>query len=332
MSGGLLLALSTQAFAEAKVDFVKQIRPIFHDTCYKCHSASAKKIKGGFRMDSVELFRKGGKDAAEKVLVPGSPDKSDVYHRISLPKDDDDVMPPDKSDAPPHLTKTQIDLIKAWISQGADFGKWKEDGLKESAVNDASGDKADATSDEGPKEIALPQVAAADAGALDKLRQAGALALPLAQGTNLLSVEFTSNASQITDQQIALLEPLAVQIYDLNLANTKVTDAGLSVLDGMKNLHRLHLEKTAVTDGGLAHLKNLTALEYVNLYSTGVTDAGLVDLAALKGLKNIYLWQSKVTNAGADTLKKSLPSVAVDLGWKEPTTAAATLPSAAEPK
>ena len=189
-----------------------------------------------------------------------------------------------------------------------------------------TGDKPDVT-DEGPKEIPLPQVAAADPAALEKLRAAGALALPLAQGTNLLSVEFTSNASTITDRQVALLAPLAEQIYDLNLANTKVTDAGLAVLDGMKNLHRLHLEKTAVTDAGLSHLKGLTALEYINLYNTSVTDAGLVDLTALKGLKNVYLWQSKVTNNGADSLKKSLPSVAIDLGWKEPTTAAATGPA-----
>jgi hypothetical protein len=65
-------------------------------------------------------------------------------------------------------------------------------------------------------------------------------------------------------------------------------------------------------------------LEYLNLYNTAVTDAGVADLSNLKALKNVYLWQSKVTDAGADTLKKAIPSVAVDLGWKEPTTAAAT--------
>jgi hypothetical protein len=323
IGGGLLLALSAQAFAADKVDFDKQIRPIFAGTCYKCHAGS--KHKGDLKLDSVENIKKGGKEAGSKAMIPGNAEKSDMIRRIVLPKDDDDVMPPDgKGD---HLTKAQIELIKKWINEGADFGKWTKDDVKETSDAGKTGDKTE-VADEGPKEIPLPQVAAADAAALEKLRAAGALALPLAQGTNLLSVEFTSNASTTTDQQIALLAPLAVQMYDLNLANTKVTDAGLTVLDGMKNLHRLHLEKTGITDAGLAHLKGLTSLEYVNLYNTSVTDAGLVDLTALKGLKNIYLWQSKVTNAGADTLKKSLPSVAVDLGWKEPTTAAATGPAA----
>jgi hypothetical protein len=320
----LLLALSAQSFAEEKVDFQKQIQPIIAGTCYKCHGGS--KHKGDLKLDSVEGFKKGGKEAKDKVLIAGNAEKSDLLRRIILPKDDDDVMPPDGKGE--HLTKAQVELIKKWISEGADFGKWKKDDVKDAADAGTPGAKT-ADAEEGPKEIPLPTVTAADAGALDKLRQAGALALPLAQGTNLLSVEFTSNASTITDQQVALLAPLAAQIYDLNLANTKVTDSGLVALDGMKNLHRLHLEKTAVTDAGLAHIKGLASLEYLNLYSTGVTDAGILDLSTLKGLKSLYLWQSKVTNSGADNLKKSLPSVAVDLGWKEPTTAAATLPATA---
>ena len=315
ITGGFQLALSAQGFADEKVDFVKQIHPIFADTCYKCHAGT--KHKGDLRLDSVEAIKKGGKDAKDKVLIAGNPDKSDMFRRICLPKDDDDVMPPDGKGE--HLTKPQQDLIKAWIAQGADFGTWKEDHVKAADADTKPSDTADAS--EGPKEIVLPQVAVADAGALDKLRNAGALALPLAQNTNLLAVEFTSNASQITDQQVALLAAVGTQVYDLNLANTKVTDSGLAALEGMKNLHRLHLEKTGVTDAGLSHLKMLTSLEYLNLYNTAVTDAGLSDLSGLKALKNIYLWQSKVTDTGADSLKKAIPAVAVDLGWKEPTTA-----------
>ena len=71
------------------------------------------------QLDSVEHIRKGGKEAGAKVLIPGDPEKSDMIRRIVLPKDDDDVMPPDgKGD---HLTKAQIDLIKKWINEGARF-------------------------------------------------------------------------------------------------------------------------------------------------------------------------------------------------------------------
>lgn len=326
MSGCLILALCAAAHADDKVDFIKQIQPIFAHSCYKCHAGT--KHKGDLKLDSVEAIRKGGKDAKDKVLVAGSPDKSDLYRRVVLSKDDDDVMPPDgKGD---HLTPAQADLVKAWIAQGADFGTWTEEKAAAAAdtAGPAAGKTADAAPDDaGPKEIALPQVAAGDAGAMDRLRQAGALVLPLAQNTNLLSVEFTSNAGQVTDEQAALLAPLSEQIYDLNLAGTKVSDEGLKVLEGMKNLHRLHLEKTGVSDAGLVHLKNLSALEYLNLYNTSVSDAGLGDLSGLKAVRNLYLWQSKVTDAGADGLKKSLPTAAIDTGWKEPVTASATEPS-----
>jgi YHS domain-containing protein len=104
----------------------------------------------------------------------------------------------------------------------------------------------------------------------------------------------------------------------LDLANSQISDAGLANLAGLKNLTRLHLENTGVGDAGLAHLKGLTNLEYLNLYNTQVTDAGLANLTGLKNLKKLYLWQSKVTEAGAAELQKSLPEVAVNLGWKEP--------------
>jgi hypothetical protein len=56
----------------------------------------------------------------------------------------------------------------------------------------------------------------------------------------------------------------------------------------------------------------------LNLYHTSVSDAGLAQLQGLKKLKNVYLWQSKVTDEGAETLKKALPTLSVDMGWKEP--------------
>ncbi|MDB5174523.1 MAG: ribonuclease inhibitor [Phycisphaerales bacterium] len=309
----LLLSWAGSASAADKVDFDKQIRPIFSASCYKCHAGS--KHKGDFKLDSLEAIKKGGKDAKDKVIVAGDPGKSDLFRRVSLPKDDDEVMPPDGKGE--RLKPEQVELVKAWITEGASFGDWKEDKVVATPDDKSPGDKA-AGESEGPKEIPLPQVAAADAGALDKLRQAGAQVLPLAQGTNLLSVEFTSNAAQIADHQVEMVASIAPQIYDLNLANTKVTDGGLKALEGMKNLHRLHLEKTAITDGGLPHLKGLASLEYLNLYNTAVTDAGLAQLEGLKGLKNLYLWQSKVTDAGAEGLKKSLPTLSIDTGWKEP--------------
>jgi hypothetical protein len=180
----------------------------------------------------------------------------------------------------------------------------------------------------------LPQVAAADPGALDKLRQGGARALPLAQGINLLDVGFSSGGD-VADAQLALLAPIATQVYELNLAGSKVTDAGLTHIAPLTNLRRLHLEKTGVTDAGLEKVKGLTNLEYLNLYSTAVTDAGLAHLSGMKNLKNLYLWQTKVTADGAANLKKSLPSVTINRGEEltiaPPPPAAAVAAAAGKP-
>jgi hypothetical protein len=49
--------------------FEKHIRPVLVEHCYECHSASAAAPKGGLRLDTAELVRKGGESGA--VIVPG---------------------------------------------------------------------------------------------------------------------------------------------------------------------------------------------------------------------------------------------------------------------
>jgi hypothetical protein len=297
-----VVAMAGVVRAEDKVDFAKQIRPIMADSCYKCHGE--KKQKGKLRLDSLAAFQAGGKDG--KVIEPGNPDKSELYRRIILPKDDDDVMPPEGDPVP----KDKIALIKTWIAQGASFGDWKSD-------VGAAGATAGASDQAGPAEPQLPTVAVADSAALSKIRGTGALAMPLAQNTNLLEIDMNLVGDHIADGQLADLSPVAQQVAVLNLARTKVTDDGLKAVEPLTNLRRLHLENTKITDAGLAHLKGLTNLEYLNLYGTPVTDAGLANLEGLKNLKALYLWQTKVTPAGVDALKKALPKCEINTGWEK---------------
>lgn len=295
-----MLFLAGPALAADKVDFAKEVRPIFAQTCYKCHGP--KKEKGKLRLDSMEAILKGGKDG--KVIEAGNPDKSDLYQRIVLPKDSDDIMPPEGDPLP----KEKTDLVKRWIAEGANFGDWKSD----------ANNIAEAPTGGGPKEVQLPKVAAADPAAMDKLRQAGALAMPLAQNTNLVEVDLNLAGDHVDDAFLSQLEPIATQVYALNLARTKITDDGLKAIQNLKNLCRLHLENTKITDAGLTHLKGLSNLEYLNLYGTGVTDSGLSELEGLKNLRAVYLWQTKVTPAGAEKLQKALPQCQVNVGWEEP--------------
>jgi len=95
-----------------KINFVKDIQPIFEFNCVACHREGY--AKGGLRMDTRELTFKGGDSGVG--VVPFLAEKSPVYTSTTLSIDDEAVMPPKAKD---RLTKDEIEFIKLWINQGA---------------------------------------------------------------------------------------------------------------------------------------------------------------------------------------------------------------------
>jgi hypothetical protein len=161
------------------------------------------------------------------------------------------------------------------------------------------------------KAAADPAVAAA----MQKVNATGASLMPIAADAKTFRFTALNVAKEFGDAGLEPLLPIADKIASLDIARSKVTDAGLKALAGMKNLKELHLEGTGISDAGLDQLKGLAELEYINLYSTKVTDAGMARLAALSKLKAIYLWQSGVTKAGVAALKAKLPKAHINTGW-----------------
>src|SRR5205814_1027614 len=102
-------------------DFNRDIRPILSENCYKCHGPDKNQRKADLRLDI-----KGGLfDEIDDVrpIVPGKPQESDLLRRISLPSDDDDHMPPLKSNK--SLKPEQIAKIRKWVEEGAEWkGHW----------------------------------------------------------------------------------------------------------------------------------------------------------------------------------------------------------------
>ncbi len=104
-----------------KVQFNRDIRPIFSDTCYACHGPDENKIKGGLRLDSLEAARKGGK-SGDPAIIPGAPEKSEVMKRLRTDDADEQMPPPEFHKV---LTKAQIALVERWIKEGAEYqGHW----------------------------------------------------------------------------------------------------------------------------------------------------------------------------------------------------------------
>jgi hypothetical protein len=92
--------------------FEKKIRPILADNCYKCHSHSAEKIKGGLVLDSLSGALKGGDTGP--AVVPGKPGESLMIKAISY-SDPDLQMPPKNK----RLSADQIAALTDWIKRGA---------------------------------------------------------------------------------------------------------------------------------------------------------------------------------------------------------------------
>ena len=123
---GQVMLTVTQAQAEtsATVDFNRDIRPIFSRNCFPCHGQDAAHRATKMRLDRRESAVKMQKDG-NTPIVPGSPQQSELYRRITA-KDEDERMPPKESGH--HLTPTQIETLRRWMpaqyALAEVVGKW----------------------------------------------------------------------------------------------------------------------------------------------------------------------------------------------------------------
>ncbi|MFT5322997.1 MAG: hypothetical protein ACI8P0_000842 [Planctomycetaceae bacterium] len=111
---GILSAITPGiVLAQGKVSFNREVLPILSDRCFLCHGPDAATREAELRFDIEGA-------AAEDVIAPGHPEKSELFHRIT--SDDPDVrMPP--ADSKLALTKSEIDILGQWIKEGA---KWQQ--------------------------------------------------------------------------------------------------------------------------------------------------------------------------------------------------------------
>src|SRR5262245_38796908 len=93
--------------------FEQKIRPVLAENCYECHSARARKLKGGLLLDSKAGWQKGG-DTGQPAVVPGDAEKSPLLRAVR--HDDPDLaMPPKK----PKLPEVIIADLTTWVKMGA---------------------------------------------------------------------------------------------------------------------------------------------------------------------------------------------------------------------
>jgi len=114
----LLCANPLLAYEQPSFDFQKDVRPILANHCFACHGFDDKSRKADLRLD-LESDALDPSRAA-RTIIPGSPDESELIHRI-LSDDPDLMMPPASTNKP--LSVAQKETLRRWIAQGARYEK-----------------------------------------------------------------------------------------------------------------------------------------------------------------------------------------------------------------
>jgi len=117
------------------VSFNRDIRPIFSDTCYRCHGPDKNARQAGLRLDIREESTKKTKSGVIPI-VPGKPEESEIVRRI-FASEEYEMMPPKW--AHKELTAKQKELIKRWVAEGAKYeGHWAYQPIGRSPVPEVS--------------------------------------------------------------------------------------------------------------------------------------------------------------------------------------------------
>ncbi|HVT30569.1 MAG TPA: PSD1 and planctomycete cytochrome C domain-containing protein, partial [Lacipirellulaceae bacterium] len=105
--------------AEKKLAFNRDIRPILSENCFECHGFDAKARQADLRLDQADSAYAKKEDGAIPI-VPGHPEMSELWRRITS-TDESEMMPP--PDSHHKLKPAQKEILRRWIEQGAPFQK-----------------------------------------------------------------------------------------------------------------------------------------------------------------------------------------------------------------
>ena len=282
--------------------FVTLVQPILKNKCLSCHNAS--KRKGDLRLDSQAFIQQGGKNGA--VLNLEIPAESPLLTRIQLPLHHDDHMPPAGK---AQLSNLELQVLKWWITQGADFQvKIRDASLPadlEAALKKENG--------EGQNPVYALSVPLASPGALEDLQELHLNVQQLGEGQPWLSVSFAGISSP-RKEHWAALRKVREQVLDLDLAHTDFGGSQQLDLSEFPHLLRLNLAYTQATDALKPALAQLKYLEALNLTGTAVTDALLKSLTDLPQLKRLYIWETAITRKGLEAVQQKYPDMHMEMG------------------
>ena len=100
MTRVLFLLIASASTVCARVNFVRDVKPILEDNCVRCHGDE--RPMRGIRLDR--------KERALMTVVKNKPEDSLLYNVIKI-----GAMPPGSQ----KLTPKQLETVRKWIAEGA---------------------------------------------------------------------------------------------------------------------------------------------------------------------------------------------------------------------
>jgi uncharacterized membrane protein/mono/diheme cytochrome c family protein len=292
---------------QAALVYADVVQPLFQEKCYGCHGPN--KQKGKFRLDQPDFILIGGKEGND--VLPGNPSESEMVKRLLLERNEEHHMPPKEK---PQLTENEIALLHWWVETGASFDKQVKDLAQPEKIKPVLTSMQGAGIEKKPiVDIPEKETGKASESAIKKLKERGAMVLPVAQNSNYLMVNFVTTDS-LKDKDLELLVPIREQLIWLKLSDQPVSDDAMKTIGKLSNLTRIQLDHTAITDKGLVPLQQLSNLVYLNLVGTKITSAGLSQLKSLNKLQQIYLYQTAIGKSDWEGLKNIFPKAVLDSG------------------
>lgn len=214
--------------------FNQVITPIFNSKCVKCHNIN--KSKGDLMLTSVDQIMKGGEYG--KIIEVSNSDKSRLYTYLNLPLDDEHHMPPDGNAQP---TENEIELIKLWIDNGADFENYFQIG---------GDDYSKEILDFLPKQIA--DVDPPKRSQLEKLIENEFRIERISSENNFIDIKFQGKTFK--QSYFNLLSKVGENIKRLDLSFVDLSSVNLSKLNDLENLTYLNLNNTSLSSEDLEKL------------------------------------------------------------------------------
>ena len=266
------------------------IHPALKDHCGSCHNDV--RSKGGLNLSSLEKMWEGGK-SGKSMITAGRSEQSELFNRIILPADHEDLMPPEGKKP---LDFVIVDLIKWWIEAGAN----PEDTL--GAI------PGDADLSRSIQEL-LPRLAENQHLAHVKREERKALAPKLSQlasrhglhieldrdtDSTYYVLSMTIPAQIVTDESLRPFLRYKNLFSKASLIASDISDEGMYYLGQMPNLKEIILAKSCINGSGLHYLKSLPHLEMVNLSHSDIDNKNAMILTEFPKLKEVYLFNTFV--------------------------------------